>query len=74
MSDYVSKYPQPDSLSNSAYDSPIPRSIEHDLLFIEAQQERISYLNDRIVRLEQLLRNKEHTIRVQEEHIKLLKG
>ncbi len=72
MSDFITKYPQPVSLSNTAYDSPVPRSIDSDLQYIEAQQTRIFYLDNRVVRLEQLLRNKEHSLKVQEEYIKQL--
>jgi hypothetical protein len=72
MSDYKSKYPQPDTLSNSAYDAQVPRSMQEDIDYIEAQQNRIFYLDNRVVRLEQLLLNREHSIKTQVAHIQLL--
>ena len=72
MSDFQQKYPQPAILADTAYDAKVPRSIKDDLDYIEAQQNRIFYLDNRIVRLEQLLRNREHSINVLNEHVKLL--
>jgi vacuolar-type H+-ATPase subunit D/Vma8 len=72
MSDYTTKYPQPVRLSDSAYDSECPRSIQDDIDYIEAQQKRIFYLDNRVERLEQLLRNQIHYSKTSQELIRYL--
>lgn len=72
MSDFYAKYPQPVRLSDSAYDANVPRSIQDDIDYMEAQQKRIFYLDNRVERLEQLLRNREHSVEVFKQHVELL--
>jgi hypothetical protein len=69
MCEFQKKYPQPIELADSAYDSPVPRSIQADLDYITGQQSRIFYLDNRVIRLEQLLRNREHALKVSNELI-----